>query len=75
LLESVDLDTLSAAVEQALELEAPSPEAVRVLVEHHRQRPAEPLSLEGRPHLQRLVIPQPDLSAYRGLLVPQEGLG
>jgi transposase len=73
LLESVDLDTLSAAVDQALELEASSPDAVRVLAEHHRQQPVEPLSLEGRPHLQRWAIPRPDLSAYRGLLGPPEG--
>jgi transposase len=73
LLESVDLDTVRIAVEQALALEVPSPDVVRVLVEHDRQRPVEPLSLEGRPHLQHVVIAQPDLSAYRGLLGPQEG--
>jgi transposase len=74
LLESVDLDRLRAAVEQALGLETVSPDVVRVLVEHHRQQPVEPLSLEGRPHLQHLVIPRPDLSAYRGLLEQKEGL-
>lgn len=68
LLESVPLAELAAAVEEALRRDAVTADLVRVLVEAHRQRPAEPLSLEGRPHLQEVRVGRPDLAAYRSLM-------
>lgn len=73
LLESVGLDVLTVAVEEALKRESITADLVRVLVEAGRQRPAVPLSLEGRPQLQAIHVERPDLAAYRGLMHPEEG--
>jgi transposase len=72
LLESVTLEDLTAAVEAALARSSVSADLVRILVENRRQKPAEPLSLEGRPHLQAIHVPLPDLTTYQGLLIPAE---
>lgn len=68
LLESVGLDELAAAVQEALVRGGITAEAVRILVETRRERPAEPMNLEGRPHLQSVRVGKPDLAAYRELL-------
>ena len=72
LLESVPLAARAAAVEEALRRGAVTADAVRVVVEARRQRPAAPLSLEARPHLQEIRVGRPDLAAYRGLLHSEE---
>jgi transposase len=72
LLESVPLDELAVAVEEALRRGVVTADLVRVLVEAGRQRPAVPISLEGRPHLQAIRVERPDLTAYRELMGPEE---
>lgn len=71
LLESVGLDELTAALEEALPHGGTTAEALRLLVQARRESAsggAEPLSLEGRPRLQAVRVGTPDLAAYRGLL-------
>jgi hypothetical protein len=72
LLESVALDELTAAVEEALTRRGITADLVRVLAEARRERPAVPLNLEGRPHLQTIRVGRPDLAAYRELLPAEE---
>jgi hypothetical protein len=43
-------------------------DAVRLLLEQRRERPAGLFCLDGRPYLQLVGVPAPDLSAYAGLL-------
>jgi transposase len=72
LLESASLDDLTAAVEAALARSTVSADLVRIALESHRQRRAEPLRLESRPHLQAICVPLPDLTTYRELLPCRE---
>ena len=67
LLEQVDPGELTRAVERALELGAADADAVRLILEHSRERPVGLFCLDGRPHLQSVAVPAPDLWAYASL--------
>jgi hypothetical protein len=67
LLERASLRELTSAVEQALALGAADADAVRLILEHRRERPAGLFCLDGRPHLKLVSVPGPDLTGYRSL--------
>jgi hypothetical protein len=67
LLEHASLGELTRAVEAALELGTADADAVRLVLEHRRERPVGLFCLDGRPHLKLVSVPSPDLDAYRGL--------
>jgi hypothetical protein len=67
LLEWADPGELTRAVERALELGTPDADAVRLILEHRRERPVGLFALDGRPHLKSVSVPAPDLSAYASL--------
>jgi transposase len=67
LLEWADPAELTRAVEQALELGVADADAVRLILEHRRERPAGLFCLDGRPHLKLVSVPGPDLTDYRSL--------
>ena len=67
LLEWADLGELTRAVERALELGVADADAVRLILEHRRERPVGLFCLDGRPYLQAVALPVPDLSAYASL--------
>src|SRR3954469_1399895 len=58
---------LTRAVERALEMGLADADAVRLILEHRRERPAGLFCLDGRPHLQLVSVPTPDLSGYARL--------
>jgi hypothetical protein len=58
---------LARAVGQALELGAADADAVRLILEHRRDRPVGLFCLDGRPHLKLVEVPTPDLSGYARL--------
>ena len=64
LLEHASLGELTRAVERALELGTADADAVRLILEHRRERPVGLFCLDGRPHLKAVSVPAPDLSAY-----------
>jgi transposase len=66
LLEHASLRELTRAVEAALELGTADADAVRLILEHRRERPVGLFCLDGRPHLRSVGVPSPDLGAYRG---------
>ena len=67
LLEWASPAELTRAVEQALELGTADADAVRLILEHRRERPLGLFCLDGRPHLKLVSVPPPDLGAYAGL--------
>jgi transposase len=67
LLEQADPAELTRAVERALGLGVADADAVRLILEHRRERPVGLFCLDGRPHLQSVAVPAPDLSAYTSL--------
>jgi transposase len=67
LLETYDLAAVTAAVERALSLAVSDADAVRLLVEQARERPAAGFDLSGRPRLLAVYVPPPDLAAYSAL--------
>jgi transposase len=67
LLEGASLAELTRAVAAALELGVADADAVRLILEHRRERPVGLFCLDGRPHLKLVSVPVPDLDAYRGL--------
>jgi hypothetical protein len=67
LLEGASLPELPRAIERALELGTADADAVRLILEHRRERPAGLFCLDGRPHLKMVGVPAPDLSAYTSL--------
>ena len=67
LLERANLGEPPRAVERALELGTADADAVRLILEHRRERPAGLFCLDGRPHLKPVGVPAPDLSAYASL--------
>ncbi len=67
LLEGASLRELTRAVEAALELGMADADAVRLILEHRREEPVGLFCLDGRPHLQLVGVPAPDLSAYASL--------
>ena len=61
------LDELTRAVERSLELGAADADAVRLILEHGREKPVGLFCLDGRPHLKLVGVPVPDLSHYAAL--------
>ena len=57
----------SIHVERALELGVADADAVRLILEHRREQPVGLFCLDGRPHLQAVAVPLPDLSVYASL--------
>ncbi|MCH7494134.1 hypothetical protein IIA16_05435 [bacterium] len=68
LLEQASQKELAGAVEQALKLGAIDVDAVRLILEHRRERPVGLFCLDGRPHLKAVTIQRPNLSVYQPLL-------
>ena len=66
LLEGASLAELTRAVERALELGAADADAVRLILEHRRERPVGLFCLDGRPHLSWSAC-RPRTSAYASL--------
>jgi transposase len=66
-LEWATLRELTRAVERAPELGLADADAVRLILEHRRDEPVGLFCLDGRPHLKRVGVPAPDLSAYASL--------
>jgi transposase len=64
LLEWSSPEELARAVGQALELGTADADAVRLILEHRRDRPIGLFCLDGRPHLKLVDVPTPDLSGY-----------
>lgn len=64
LLEKVSAKELEEAVEQALQIGALGADAIRLILEHRRERPVGLFSLDGRPHLKLVQVSSPDLSVY-----------
>jgi len=67
LLEGHDLAAVTAAVERAVSLAVADADAVRLLLEGARERPAAGFDLTGRPQLSAVRVPLPDLSVYASL--------
>jgi len=67
LLEQASPAELTCAVERALESGVADADAVRLILEHGRERPVGLFRLDGRPHLRSVDVPKPDLSAYASL--------
>jgi transposase len=67
LLETYEPAAVTAAVERALALAVTDADAVRLLLEHSRERPAAGFDLTGRPQLSAVQVPPPDLTAYSAL--------
>ena len=67
LLERTDLPELTRAIERALELGTADADAVRLILEHRREKPVGIFSLDGRPHLALVSVPVPDLGVYVSL--------
>ena len=67
LLERASLRELTRAVEQALGLGTADADAVRLILEHRRERPVGLFCLDGRPHLKLVHVPTPDLRGYASL--------
>jgi transposase len=67
LLERAEPGELARAVGRALEWGVADADAVRLILEHRRERPVGLFCLDGRPHLRSVAVPAPDLSAYASL--------
>ena len=67
LLEDASVGELKRAVQRALELGTPTPDAVKVILEGQRETPLAMFSLDGRPHLAHVHVAEPDLAAYAAL--------
>jgi len=70
LLEKCTLKELIGAVEQALAIGATNCDAVKLILEHRRERPCEMFSLDGRPHLRSVSVESIDLGSYNDLTSP-----
>jgi transposase len=68
LLEWAGLKDLTRAVEAALELGTADADAVRLILEHRRERPVGLFCLDGRPQLKLVGVPSPDLGGYASLM-------
>ena len=69
LLEHASLSELARAINYALDIGILEADAVRLILEHRRERPVKLFRLDGRPHLAEVVVEPPHLAAYRSLLV------
>jgi transposase len=67
LLQGVSLRELTRAVEQTLGRGAADADAVRLILEHRRERPVGLFCLDGRPHLKLVKVPTPELRGYASL--------
>jgi hypothetical protein len=67
LLEAYDLAAVTGAVGRALALAVADADAVRLLLESARERPAAGFDLTGPPRLLAARVPPPDLAAYAAL--------
>src|SRR3954471_1052911 len=67
LLEWASPRDLTRAVGRALELGLADADAVRLILEHRGEEAVDLFCLDGRPHLKRVAVPAPDLSAYASL--------
>ena len=67
LLEWASPRDLTRAVERALELGVADADAVRLILELRGEEAVGLFCLDGRPHLKRVAVPAPDLSAYASL--------
>src|SRR5262245_42208765 len=72
LLESHDLQAVTQAVERALSLAVADADGVRLLQQQGQEQPAGCFDLAGRPGLQAVRLPAPDLVAYRSLTSAKE---
>lgn len=73
LLESATVKQLADAVEQALSIGATDADAVRLILEHRREKPVKLFRLDGRPHLAAVQVAKPDLAGYRSLTAREVG--
>jgi hypothetical protein len=69
LLEHASLSELGRAIDYALDIGTTEADAVRLILEHRRERPVKLFRLDGRPHLADVVVEPPHLMKYRSLLV------
>jgi transposase len=67
LLEWANPAELTRAVGRALELGVADADAVRLILEQRREQPVGVFCLDGRPHLQAVIVPTPDLALYASL--------
>jgi hypothetical protein len=67
LLEHTTLPQLAGAVEYALSIGANSADAVKLILQARQESPVRLFCLDGRPHLQGVHVPPPNLEAYRSL--------
>lgn len=72
LLETFSLAQLTDAVESALAIDVIDPDAIRLILDRHADRPVPVFNLDGRPHLAGVRVPATDVSAY-GALLAREG--
>ena len=68
LLERHSRSQLTDAIEYALDIDVIDPDSIRVILEHRQDKPAELLSLDGRPQLKTFNVETTDVSAYAALL-------
>jgi hypothetical protein len=68
LLERASPEELTRAIQRALELGIADADAVRLILEHRRERPLGLFCLDGRPQLKWVTVPVPDLTAYASLV-------
>ena len=69
LLEHASLAELTAAVDYALSIGVTSADAVRLILRSQQEPPVDLFCLDGRPHLQGVRVPLPNLQAYQSLRV------
>ncbi len=69
LLEKATLPELTAAVDYALSIDARSADAIRLILRSQQEPPVDLFCLDGRPHLQGVRVPLPNLQAYQSLRV------
>jgi len=67
LLEHATLPELTAAVDYALSISATSADAVRLILRSQQEPLVDLFCLDGRPHLQGVHVPLPNLHAYQSL--------
>ena len=68
LLERFSLEQLTIGIERALDSNTTAYEGVRLFVECVATVPVELFSLDGRPLLQQVTLPEPDIQVYSSLL-------
>jgi transposase len=68
LLETYRLDKLARGIERALSHNTTAYEGIRLYVENEATVPVELFSLDGRPMLQQVQLPEPDITLYSTLL-------